>query len=218
MEWVIFSENLINIYLVCSKKKLNGSPIFLLRWREHCFAPQMIHCWSSSCAPRKPFLIGGIGWCFYSMLPWRKGEVSWIWKDDKRTRLQFSFFSIPAMERNFTLGLPLKQSLHKLCFLQKLCCQKPCWDQARQRQIALTDIAQHTFSYKADQRGIQKILVIDTFFHTVLYWYFFFVWFQIRLDYEQGSWHTNFGSVWEKLLMDLATIFTVYLANTEGFL
>ena len=33
------------------KKKLNGSPIFLLRWREHCFAPLMIHRWSISCAP-----------------------------------------------------------------------------------------------------------------------------------------------------------------------
>ena len=41
------------------------------------------------------------------------------------------FVSIAAMQRNFTLGLPSKQSLHKLCFLQKLGCLKPCWDQAR---------------------------------------------------------------------------------------
>ena len=25
--------------------------LVLLRWREHCFAPLMIHCWSTSCAP-----------------------------------------------------------------------------------------------------------------------------------------------------------------------
>ena len=40
-------------------------------------------------------------------------------------------FSIEAMERNFTLDFPSKQRLHKLRFLQKVGCQKPCWDQAR---------------------------------------------------------------------------------------
>ena len=34
--------NLINIHLVSSKKKLIGSPNFLLRWREHCFHPLLI--------------------------------------------------------------------------------------------------------------------------------------------------------------------------------
>ena len=32
---------------------------------------------------------------------------------------------------NPTFVLPSKQRLHKLCFLRKLGCQKPCWDQAR---------------------------------------------------------------------------------------
>ena len=41
------------------------------------------------------------------------------------------FFSILAMKIKFSLVLLLKQSLHKLSFLQKLGCQKPCWDQAR---------------------------------------------------------------------------------------
>ena len=39
------------------------------------------------------------------------------------------FFSIAAMQRNFTLVVQSKQSLLKLRFLQKLGCQKPCWDQ-----------------------------------------------------------------------------------------
>ena len=41
------------------------------------------------------------------------------------------FFSIEAMKRNPIVVLPSKQMLHKLQFLQKLGCQKPCWDQAR---------------------------------------------------------------------------------------
>ena len=43
----------------------------------------------------------------------------------------FIFLSIDAIQRNFTLVLTSKQRLHKLRFLQKLGCQKPCWDQAR---------------------------------------------------------------------------------------
>ena len=41
------------------------------------------------------------------------------------------FFSMPALQRNTTSVLPLQQRLHKLRFLQKMGCQKPCWDQAR---------------------------------------------------------------------------------------
>ena len=37
-------RNLINVYLVSSKKKLIGSPNFLLIWREHRFHPLLIHC------------------------------------------------------------------------------------------------------------------------------------------------------------------------------
>jgi hypothetical protein len=33
-----------------------------------------------------------------------------------------------AEQRNPTLVLPSQQRLHKLSFLQKLGCQKPCWD------------------------------------------------------------------------------------------
>ena len=40
------------------------------------------------------------------------------------------FFVMQAMQRNPTLVLPSKLKLHKLHFLQKLSCQKPCWDQA----------------------------------------------------------------------------------------
>ena len=40
-------------------------------------------------------------------------------------------FSIEAMQRNFVLDLQSKQRLHKLRFLKKVGCQKPCWDQAR---------------------------------------------------------------------------------------
>ena len=36
-----------------------------------------------------------------------------------------------AMQRNPTVVLPSQQRLHELCFLQKMGCQKPCWDQAR---------------------------------------------------------------------------------------
>ena len=38
------------------------------------------------------------------------------------------FFSIEAMKWNSVLVLPSKQRLHNLRFLQKLGCQKPCWD------------------------------------------------------------------------------------------
>ena len=40
-------------------------------------------------------------------------------------------FSMKTMQRNIALVLPSQQRLHKLCFLQKLGSQKPCWDQAR---------------------------------------------------------------------------------------
>ena len=36
-----------------------------------------------------------------------------------------------GMQRNPTLVLPSQQMFHKLGFVQKLGCQKPCWDQAR---------------------------------------------------------------------------------------
>ena len=41
------------------------------------------------------------------------------------------FFSIQAMKKNCNFVLPSNQRLHKSCFLQKLGCQKPSWDQAR---------------------------------------------------------------------------------------
>ena len=40
-------------------------------------------------------------------------------------------FSLQAMEKNPILVFQSEQRLHKLRFLQKLGCQKPCWDQAR---------------------------------------------------------------------------------------
>ena len=44
------------------------------------------------------------------------------------------FFSIKVMKTISISVLPLKQRLHKLCFLQKPGCQKPCWDQAAPRK------------------------------------------------------------------------------------
>jgi hypothetical protein len=41
------------------------------------------------------------------------------------------FSSGKAVKSNTTKFPPPKQRLHKLHFLQKLGCQKPCWDQAR---------------------------------------------------------------------------------------
>ena len=59
--------NLINVYLVSSKKKLIGSPNFLLRWREHCFHPLLIHCWSNFWAPcqiwSSSILLKMLRWC-----------------------------------------------------------------------------------------------------------------------------------------------------------
>ena len=35
------------------QKETEWQATFLLRWRENCFAPLMIHCWSTSCSPWK---------------------------------------------------------------------------------------------------------------------------------------------------------------------
>ena len=51
------------------------------------------------------------------------------------------FFYIEAMKRNSILVLPSKQRLHKLCFLQKLGCQKPCWDQTRLSSLVNKQVA-----------------------------------------------------------------------------
>ena len=40
-------------------------------------------------------------------------------------------FSLQTMQRNPTLVLPSQHRLHKLRFVQKLDCQKPCLDLAR---------------------------------------------------------------------------------------
>ena len=69
-----------------------------------------------------------IWWCFSLLLSWRKegvkrNDVDWSYHC-------FSFFK-QALQRNTTSLLPSQQRLHKLCFLQKQACQKPCWDQAR---------------------------------------------------------------------------------------
>ena len=42
----------------------------------------------------------------------------------------YNFF-MRSILRESTLVLPSQQRLHKLSFLQKLGCQKACWDQAR---------------------------------------------------------------------------------------
>ena len=42
----------------------------------------------------------------------------------------FHFLQKSNKDRNHNISLS-KQRLHKLCFLHKLGCQKPCWDQTR---------------------------------------------------------------------------------------
>ena len=55
---------------------------------------------------------------------------------DKSIFHPFTFLVLPlssrkAVKSSTTKLPPSKQRLHKLCFLQKLGCQNPCWDQAR---------------------------------------------------------------------------------------
>ena len=45
------------------------------------------------------------------------------------------------MQINATSVFPSQQSLHKLRFLQKLGCQKPCWDQARLSSVVNKQVA-----------------------------------------------------------------------------
>ena len=55
--------------------------------------------------------------------------------EDKSIRHPSSFSILPLSLRKAVKEAPAnflqKQRLHKLRFLQKLGCQKPCWDQAR---------------------------------------------------------------------------------------
>ena len=68
------------------------------------------------------FLMGEIGCCFsLNCFQWGLGNIE----------KHLFVFSIEAMQKNSILVLPSKQRLQNLCFLQKLGCQKPCWDQAR---------------------------------------------------------------------------------------
>ena len=43
----------------------------------------------------------------------------------------------PFLQEGTSNFPPKKQRLHKLCFLQKLGCQKPCWDQAKLSRLYL---------------------------------------------------------------------------------
>ena len=72
-------RNQINVYLFCSKKKMNGSPIVLLRWREQCFASLMIHCWSTSCASWKNY---GNGLFFFSITKYLQNFHFFFFKYD----------------------------------------------------------------------------------------------------------------------------------------
>ena len=74
-------------------------------------------------------------WCFFALLSWRKGIVWRTLDDEEWIRLNFSFTPCEQCQ-DPTLVLSSQQRLHKLCFLQKLGCQKTgceklCWDQAR---------------------------------------------------------------------------------------
>ena len=73
------------------------------------------------------------------------------------------FFSpIEAMKRNSIFVLPSKQRLHKLCFLQKLGSQKPCWDQARlsslvDKQVGPTLTVPLSYTGLVNLQFIQKL-------------------------------------------------------------
>ena len=41
---------------------------FVLRWKEHCFAPLMIHCWSTFCSPYKN------NHSFYTLVDWNLNQ------------------------------------------------------------------------------------------------------------------------------------------------
>ena len=75
-------------------------------------------------------LMGELRWSFSALLQWRK-------KSGKKSIFHpFSFVILPlsfreALNRSTTQFPQSKQRLPKLRFLQKLGCQKPCWDQAR---------------------------------------------------------------------------------------
>ena len=53
----------------------------------------------------------------------------------------FFFSIVEAKKRKSTLVLPSKQRFHKLRFLPKLGCQKPCWDQARLSSLVNKEVA-----------------------------------------------------------------------------
>ena len=47
--------------------------------------------------------------------------------------------SMQTMQTTPTIFVPSQQRLHKLRYLQKLGCQKPCWDQARLSESSLVN-------------------------------------------------------------------------------
>ena len=75
--------------------------------------------------------MGKIWWCFSSLIFWRKREC--LERLGRMKNLLVSMFPFihTGNADNPHLSSPTQQRLHKLCLLQKLGCQKPCWDQAR---------------------------------------------------------------------------------------
>ena len=69
-------------------------------------------------------------WCFSVLIDWEKEK--WRKSILHHWKILYTFhFLKQTMHKTTTLFPPSKQRLHKLCFLQKLGCQKPCGDQAR---------------------------------------------------------------------------------------
>ena len=67
------------------------------------------------------------------------------------------FFSYPCKQSIGTLVLPSQQRLNKLCFLQKLACQKPCWDQARLSSLVNKQVGPHVHLAPCTWQAVQRL-------------------------------------------------------------
>ena len=65
------------------------------------------------------------------------------------------FSTLNAMKRNDTSVLPSQQRLHKLRFLQKQGCQKPCWDQVRLSRLVNKQVGQEVELVRKEYGGVE---------------------------------------------------------------
>jgi hypothetical protein len=66
-----------------------------------------------------------------------------------------------ARQRITTSVLPSQQRLHKLRFLQKLGCQKPCWDKLAPASFAGESVEQLILSSSRKQENILLLLLLS---------------------------------------------------------